>query len=150
MMKISKSREFLSSVDDVWGISSDADSDAKYWSQIRDIKVTKAEGNVLERNATVGSKAFGHGSHQVIVFDPKKTITLTMTGGPMDGERTITLVPMGKNSTRVDVVWNLKLKGVPGFVQSLVKGQISKTTEQALEKMAKAAENQKAVGLMQE
>jgi uncharacterized protein YndB with AHSA1/START domain len=150
MMKISKNREFLSSVDDVWEIFSDADSDAKYWSQIRDIKVTKAEGNVLERDATVGPKAFSHKSHQVIVFDPKKTVRLTMTGGPMDGERTITLVPMGKNTTRVDVEWDLKLKDVPGFVQSLVKGQISKTTEQALRKIAKAAESQKAVGLMQE
>lgn len=139
-MKISKSREVLSSVDRVWELFTQTDSDPKYWAQIRDVKVLKAEGNTVEREATVGPKTFAQKSHQVVVFDPKKTIRLTMKGGTMDGERVITLVPMGKNSTRVDVEWELKLRDVPGFVQTIVKGQISKTTESALEKIAKEAE----------
>ena len=144
MVKISKSKEMLTSVDKAWGLISDVDNDSKYWSQIRDIKVTKAERNTVERDATVGPKTFSHKSHQVLVFDPKKTIKLTMMGGPMDGERTITLVPLGKNSTRIDVEWDLKLKDVPGFVQTIVKGQIGKATEGALDKLAKVAEGGKA------
>src|SRR5579864_3787504 len=144
MVKVSKSKEMHSSVERVWEVFSDPDNDVKYWSQIRDVKVTRAEGNVVERDATVGPRAFAQRSHQVIVFDPKKTIKLTMKGGAMDGERTITLVPLGKNGTRVYVDWELNLKDVPGFVQNIVKGQISKTTEQALERMAKEAE--RAIG----
>jgi hypothetical protein len=140
MVKISKSKEMLSGVDGIWEIFSDTDSDAKYWGQIRDIKVLKSDGNTIEREATVGPKTFSHKSHQVLVFDPKKTIKLTMTGGPMDGERTITFVPVGKNSTRVDVEWDLKLKEVPGFVQTIVKGQIGKATDDALKKIKLEAE----------
>lgn len=140
MVKISKSREIRSGIDGVWGLFSDVDSDQKYWSQIRDIKVLKTDENMVEREATVGPRTFSHRSRQVIVFDPKKAIKLTMTGGPMDGERTVTFVPMGKNATRVDVEWDLKLKDVPSFVQTIVKGQISKATEGALEKMARELE----------
>lgn len=140
MVKISKSKEMLTSVDRAWEVVSDVDNDQKYWSQIRDIKVTRKEGNTVERDATVGPKTFSHKSHQVIAFDPRKTIKLTMTGGPMDGERTITLVPLGKNSTRVEVEWDLHLKDVPGFVQTIVKGQIGKATENALDKLAEVAE----------
>jgi uncharacterized membrane protein len=141
MVKISKSREMLSGLDKVWAIFADVDNDPKYWSQIRDIKVQKSEGNMVEREATVGPKTFSHKSHQVLVFDPKKTIRLTMTGGPMDGERTITFVPTGKKSTRVDVEWDLKLKDVPGFVQTIVKGQIGKATDDALKKIKQEAES---------
>ncbi len=140
MVKISRSKEMRTSVDKAWGLISDVDNDSKYWSQIRDIKVTSAEGNIVERDATVGPKTFSHKSHQVLVFDPKKTIKLTMTGGPMDGERTITFVPLGKNNTRIEVDWELKLKDVPGFVQTIVKGQIGKATDNALEKLAKELE----------
>jgi ribosome-associated toxin RatA of RatAB toxin-antitoxin module len=140
LVKISKSREMLTSVDKAWDLISDVDNDSKYWSQIRDIKVTKAEGNIVERDAIVGPKTFSHKSHQVLVFDPKKTIKLTMTGGPMDGERTITFVPLGKNNTRIEVEWELELKEVPGFVQTIVKGQIGKATDNALERLAKELE----------
>jgi ribosome-associated toxin RatA of RatAB toxin-antitoxin module len=140
LVKISKSKEMLTSVDKAWDLISDVDNDPKYWSQIRDIKVTKIEGNTVERDATVGPKTFSHKSHQVLVFDPKKTIKLIMMGGPMDGERTITFVPLGKNNTRIEVEWDLKLKDVPGFVQTIVKGQIAKATDNALEKLAKELE----------
>ncbi|MDG6914798.1 MAG: SRPBCC family protein [Nitrososphaerota archaeon] len=135
-MKISRSREMSAGVDKVWDVFSDLGSDPKYWSQIRDIEVKKVEGNTVERDATVGPRAFSHRSHQVIVLEPKKTIRLTLTGAPMEGVRTITFVPVGKGSTRVDVEWDLELKDVPGFVQAIVKGQIGKTTEEALERIS--------------
>jgi ribosome-associated toxin RatA of RatAB toxin-antitoxin module len=144
MVNISKSKEMMIGVEKAWEVLSDVDNDPQYWSQIRDIKVTRAEGNIVERDATVGPKTFSHKSHQVIVFDPKKTIKLTMTGGPIDGQRTITFVPLGKNSTRVEVEWELRLKDVPGFVQTIVKGQIAKATENALDRLAEAAEGGKA------
>ncbi|MGH9920487.1 MAG: type II toxin-antitoxin system RatA family toxin, partial [Nitrososphaerales archaeon] len=128
MTTIEKSCEMLASVDRVWALISDTDRDESYWGAIRDVKVLKKEGNTIEREAMVGPKAFSHKSHQIIVFDPKKTIELSMTGTTMDGGRTIRFVPTGPKSTRVDVVWDLKLKDVPGFVQTIVKGQISKAT----------------------
>jgi ribosome-associated toxin RatA of RatAB toxin-antitoxin module len=139
--EIDKSCEILSSVDRVWELISDADKDEAYWGAIKDIKVIKRDGNSIEREAMVGPRAFARKSTQTIVLDPKKSIQLTMTGEGMTGERKIVLVPLGKNSTRVDVTWEIEVKDVPGFVQGIVRGQLAKATEDALKKFKKEAES---------
>jgi carbon monoxide dehydrogenase subunit G len=140
MVNITKSREMHSNMDRIWDIMSKTDDDQKYWTAIRDVKVIGTNGNTIEREASVGPSGFSHRSRQALVLDPKKSIKLKMTGDAMTGERTIVLVPLGKNSTRVDVEWNFELKNVPGFVQSFVKKQISKVTDKALTKIAADAE----------
>jgi hypothetical protein len=140
MVTIDKSCEILSSVDRVWELISDTDKDEEHWGAIKDINVTKREGNTIEREAMVGPRAFARKSLQTLVLDPKKSIQLTMAGEGMTGGRKIVLVPLGKNSTRVDVSWEIEVKDVPGFVQGIVKGQIAKATEDALKKFKKEAE----------
>jgi carbon monoxide dehydrogenase subunit G len=139
MIEIEKSREIPAGVDRVWELLSDTDKDEEYWGAIRDIKVLKRDGNTIEREATVGPRAFAHKGRQTIVLNPKKSIGLTMTGEGIGGERTVILVPSGENSTRVDVSWKIEVKNVPGFVQGIVKGQISKATEDALKKFGDEA-----------
>jgi len=51
------------------------------------------------------------------------------------------LVPAGEDSTSGDVSWNLEVKSVPGFVEEIMKGQISKATEDALRMLEKEAES---------
>ena len=140
MVAIDKSCEILSSVDRVWDLISDTDKDQDYWGAIRDVKVLKREGNAIEREATVGPRAFAQKSRQTIVLDPKKSIGLTINGDSMAGERRIVLTPTGENSTRVDVSWKLEVRDVPGFVQGIVRGQIAKATEDALKKFKTEAE----------
>jgi len=140
MITIERSCEIISNVDRVWELVSDTDKDEAYWGAIKDIKVLKRDGNTIEREAVVGPRAFARKSRQTLVLDPKKSINLTMAGESMSGERRLILVPMGKNSVRVDVTWKLEVKDVPGFVQGIVKGQISKATENALKKFKKEAE----------
>ena len=141
MVTIDKSCEILSTVDRVWELISDTDKDEEHWGAIKDIKVIKRDGNTIEREAMVGPRAFARKSRQTLVLDPKKSIQLTMAGEGMTGERKVTLVPMGKNSTRVEVSWEIEVRGVPGFVEGIVKGQIAKATEDALKKFKKEAEN---------
>jgi len=141
MITIDKSCEMPSSVDRVWEIVSDTDKDETYWTALRDIKVLRKEGNTIEREASVGPRGFSHASRQTLVLDPKKSIKLTMTGAPMAGERNLVLVPLGKNNTRIEVSWRFEVKDVPGFVQGLVKGQISKATEEALKRIKEEAEH---------
>ena len=140
MVTIEKSCEIHASVDRVWELLSDTDKDEAHWGAIRDIRVLSRDGNTIKREAIVGPRAFAQKSMQTLVLDPKKSIELTMTGEAMEGERRIVLVPMGKNSTRVDVSWTLDVKGVPGFVQGIVRGQIAKATEDALKRFKKEAE----------
>lgn len=140
MIEIEKTKEMRAGVDRVWEVLSDTDKDEEYWGAIRDIKVLKRAGNTTEREATVGPRAFAHKSKQTIVLDPKKSIALTISGEWMAGERTITLAPKGEAITQVDVSWKLDVKDVPGFVQGIVKGQLSKSTEDALKKFQQKAE----------
>jgi hypothetical protein len=140
MIKIDRSCEILSDVDRVWDIISDTDRDEEYWTALRDIKVLSKSGNIIEREATTGPRGFSHTSHQTLVLDPKKSIKLTMAGEPMTGERNLVLVPLSRDSTRVDVSWAFEVKGVPSFVQGIVKGQISRVTDEGLKKIKEEAE----------
>jgi uncharacterized protein YndB with AHSA1/START domain len=141
MLTISKSREVHAAVDSVWAILSDTDNDPKYWTNIRDVKVTGRDGNRIEREANVGPRAFSQKSRQTLLLDPKKSIKLTMTAEALDGERVMLVVPVAADTTRIDVTWNLTPTGVPTFVQGIVKNQIAKATEDALAKIAKEAES---------
>ncbi len=80
-------------------------------------------------------------AEQTFVLDPKRSIKLSISGETIAGERVIMVSPLGRKETKVEVVWSLHLQGVPGFVDGIVKGQISKITEEALKKTAEAAEH---------
>ena len=138
-MIITKNREVRAGVDRIWEILVDWENERKYWTNERDIKVLSSDGNVIEREATVGPRGFAQKTRQKIVLDPKRSIRLSLEGEQIAGERTIVLTPMSKNETRVEVAWDLVLDGVPGFVEGMVKNQIAKVTEDALRKVAEAA-----------
>jgi hypothetical protein len=140
MVVIAKSRSVRADVDRIWQILVDWENERKYWTNERDIKVLSSDGNVIEREATVGPRGFAQKTRQKIVLDPKRSIRLSLEGEQIAGERTIILVPISKSETRVDVAWDLALDGVPGFVEGIVKNQIVKVTEDALKKVAEAAE----------
>ena len=141
MVEISRSKQMRASVDVLWDILSDMDNEGKYWTNIRDVKILSRDGNMIEREANVGPRSFSQKSRQTIVLDPKRSVKLTIIGDNMDGERTVSLFPAGREATRVDVNWSLRLKNVPGFVESIVKNQIAKATDDALSKVAKEAES---------
>jgi len=138
-MIITKNREVRAGVDRIWEILVDWENERKYWTNERDIKVLSSDGNVIEREATVGPRGFAQKTRQKIVLDPKRSIRLSLEGEQIAGERTIVLTPMSKNETRVEVAWDLVLDGVPGFVEGIVKNQVAKVTEDALRKVAEAA-----------
>jgi carbon monoxide dehydrogenase subunit G len=140
MVVITKSHAVKADVDRVWRVLVDWQNERKYWTNERDIKVTMSDETTIEREATVGPRGFAQKTKQKIVLDPKKSIKLSLEGEQITGERTIILVPITKNETRVDVAWDLVLDGVPGFVEGIVKSQIAKVTEEALKKVAEAAE----------
>ena len=114
MVTIEKSCEMLASVDRVWELISDTDKDQEYWGAIRDIKVLK-EGRQYDRArgdrrpARVRPKG-----KQTLVFDPKRSIELTMAGSRDGGERKIVLSRSGKDGTRVDVSWKSRSRTCPG------------------------------------
>ena len=67
-------------------------------------------------------------------------IQTNITEGPVTGSRVITLTPLYDNITKVDVLWNLDLSNIPTLVRGFAKDNFMKTTEEALGRIAQAAE----------
>ena len=141
MITITKSREVSSPIESVWDMLTNSDSEQKYWPALKNIKILSRKGNTIEREATVSRGPVGNAkSLQTLVVDPKKSIALTMTKGPMLGTRKITLSPLGEGRVRIDVMWQFEVKGIPGFAQGFVEDNISEGTDRALSAIAKEAE----------
>ena len=141
MIRIVKSREIASSIDRVWDVISNLDNEEKHWSAVKDVGVLRRKGNTIEREATIMRGPMGNAkSLQTLVLDPKRSVVLTMTKGPLIGTRKMVLNSSDENGTRIEVVWRFELNGIPGFAQSFVKNNISEATESALIRIAKEAE----------
>ena len=133
---INESREVPASVDKVWNIVSDVDNDPQYWSGIKEVKNVNTNSNVIERNITTINNA---NAHQIVTLDPKKSIIINQTAGPITGTRTLILSPSDVNGTKIDVSWNMDFSGIPIIGKGFAKDNILKSTEEALNKIAEAA-----------
>jgi ribosome-associated toxin RatA of RatAB toxin-antitoxin module len=138
MVAINASREVSAPVDKVWDIVSDVDNEPKYWHGTKTVKNISRNGNTIEREVTISFK--DSRCLQTVVLDPKKSIEITITEGPMKGTKVVTLNPLGDDKTRIDVVWDIKLAGFLGMFTGMVKKHIAEGTEEALDRIAKAVE----------
>ncbi len=133
---INASREVTTSVDKIWNIVSYVDNDPQYWSGIKEVKNVNTNSNVIERDITTVNNAE---AHQIVTLDPKKSIIINQTAGPITGTRTLILSPSDATRTKIDVSWNIDLSGIPIIGRGFAKDNILKSTEEALNKIAEAA-----------
>jgi hypothetical protein len=54
------------------------------------------------------------------------------------GSKVLTLSPSSENKTKIDVVWDIDLSGIPIFARGFAKDNFMKTTEEALNRIAQA------------
>ena len=137
MVTIDTSREIAAPVDRIWDIVADVDNEPDYWHGTKTVKNISKNGNTIEREVTIAFK--DSKCRQTVTLEPKKSVNIQITEGPMKGSKVITLSPSG-NSTRINVLWDIKLSGFLGMFTGMVKKHISEGTEEALERIAKAAE----------
>jgi hypothetical protein len=57
----------------------------------------------------------------------------------MKGTKNITINAITENKTRVEVHWDIKMKGFFGLFTGMIKKHISERTEDALQRISKAA-----------
>ncbi|MDQ3882188.1 MAG: SRPBCC family protein, partial [Thermoproteota archaeon] len=67
-------------------------------------------------------------------------VEIIITEGPIKGTKTIMLHPLDNRKTRIDVEWKIKLTGFLSVFAGMVKGHISKGTDEALARIAEAVE----------
>ena len=137
MVAINASREVSAPIDRVWDVISDIDNEPQYWHGTKSVKNISRNGNMIEREVIISFK--DSKCRQTVILNPKKSVNITITEGPMKGTKTITLVSSGEN-TKIDVVWDIKLAGFLAMFTGMVKKHISEGSEEALERIAKAVE----------
>ena len=137
MATIKASREVSAPVDRVWDIVADVDNEPEYWHGTKSVKNISETGNTIEREVTIAFK--DSKCLQTVVLNPKKSVQIMITEGPMKGTKVVTLIPSG-DKTKIDVVWDIKLAGFLGIFTGMVKKHIAEGTDEALERIAKAVE----------
>jgi uncharacterized protein YndB with AHSA1/START domain len=143
--EIRATREIPSPIDQVWNVMSDINNETRYWSTFKVIKNINTvpinmTSNTTEREVTIEAGPFGDTvTHQFVTVNPEQFVIKTnITEGPVTGTRTLTLTPSSSitNATRVDVLWNVDLSGIPVFGRGFAKDGILRTTEEALTNIA--------------
>jgi hypothetical protein len=133
----SRTREIFSRVDDICDLVSDLGNEGKYWSGYGDVKVVSGHEQVIEVEVSFAGLENARG-RELHMLDPKKSIATKLMGGPIVGKRSLVLVPMGRNSTRVDVRWRFEPRDIPKFASDLGE-EIAKQTEEALNRIEESA-----------
>jgi uncharacterized protein YndB with AHSA1/START domain len=136
MVEINASREIFAPLDRVWNIVSDVDNEPRYWLDLHAVCDISRNGNVIEREVTVGDR--NSKGRQIVELHPKKLIEVTLTEGPMIGNRIITLISSSEETTKVNVSWDVKLSGIPLLFRGIVRERIAEGTEEALDRIARA------------
>lgn len=138
MITINTSREISASLDRIWNIIADVDNEPKYWHGTKTVKNISRDNNRIEREVTIAFK--DSRCRQTVLLNPNKSVEIIITGGPIKGTKTVMLHPLDNRKTRIDVVWKIKLTGFLSIFSGMVKGHISKGTDEALVRIAEAAE----------
>jgi uncharacterized protein YndB with AHSA1/START domain len=139
MVEIKASQEIPASLDRVWDVVSDMDSEPRYWRDLHAVYNVRRDGNVIEREVTVGNR--NSKGRQIVELHPKKSIEVRLTAGPMIGTRIISLIPSSSDNetTKVNVSWDVKLSGIPLLFRGVVRERIAEGTKEALDRIARAA-----------
>ena len=138
MITINTSREISASLDRIWNIIADVDNEPKYWHGTKTVKNISRDNNRIEREVTIAFK--DSKCRQTVLLNPNKSVEIIITEGPIKGTKTVMLHPLDNRKTRIDVVWKIKLTGFLSIFSGMVKGHISKGTDEALVRIAEAVE----------
>lgn len=137
MAMINTSREVSAPLDRVWEIVADVDNEPEYWYGTKTVKNISKTGNTIEREVTIAFK--DSKCRQTVVLNPKKSIEIAITDGPLKGTKVVTLSPSG-DKTKIDVVWDIKLAGFLSMFTGMVRKHITEGTQEALARIANAVE----------
>lgn len=139
MAIIESSIEIDASIDNVWKIVSDLDSEPKFWKGTKKVKNISKENNRIQREIIIAFR--DQKCIQDITVEPKEKIKAVFTKGIIDGSKTLTLTPID-GKTRLETIWDIKLTGMMGVFTGMIKNHIKKGTEQALSSIKKEVERQ--------
>ena len=126
-----------STVEKVWKVISDIDSEPRFWKGTKEVKTLSKEGDVIKREITIAFR--DQKCLQEIQLKPKEEIKAKFTKGILDGTKIITLTP--KNNTVIlETTWDIKLSGKMNMFTAIIKNHIKSGTEQAMKSIKEEIE----------
>jgi ribosome-associated toxin RatA of RatAB toxin-antitoxin module len=130
MITFHVSKEIHASLDKIWNLISDIDREPEFWHGTKSVKNMKKDGNVVERETVI---AFRNAvCKEIVILDAKNSVKKKILSGPITGTKDIRIRPLAANKTRVDVQWNITVRGFFGLFRGRVKKHISQGTQEAL------------------
>jgi Polyketide cyclase / dehydrase and lipid transport len=136
MITFHVSRQIHASLDKIWNIISDIDREPEFWHGTKSVKNMRKDGNVVERETVI---AFRNAvCKEIVTLDAKNSVKKNILSGPITGTKDIRIIPLAPNETRVDVQWNITVRGLFGLFRGRVKKHISQGTRDALDRISAA------------
>jgi carbon monoxide dehydrogenase subunit G len=129
--------EINATIDKVWEVISDIDSEPKFWKGTKKVKTLSVEGDIIKREITIAFR--DQKCLQEIQLKPKKEIKAEFTKGILDGTKIITLTPEN-DKVIMKTLWEIKLSGMMNMFTGVIKNHIKSGTEQAMESIKKEIE----------
>jgi carbon monoxide dehydrogenase subunit G len=124
----------------VWDIISNVDNETQYWSTFKAIKNINKTDNIVEREVAISAGPQNSTSHQFVTLYPEQMKIQTNLKGVITGSRILELEPIYDNKSRVHVIWNIDLSGIPIASRGIAEDSIKQTTKEAVLRIAEAAE----------
>jgi ribosome-associated toxin RatA of RatAB toxin-antitoxin module len=137
MVQIQASIEIDATLDKVWDLVADLDSEPKFWRGTKEVRNISKVGNTITREVTIAFK--DSKCMQEVTLYPKEKIHIQFTKGVIQGTKTITLKPV-QNKIILDALWDMKLSGMMGMFTGMIKKHIQNGTEQALQGIQQEAQ----------
>lgn len=138
---INVTQDISAPVNKVWEIISNVDNEPQYWSTFKEINNINRTDNIIERQVIINAGPQNNTSHQIVTVYPDKMIIQTkLTEGFVTGSRTLELDTLSANKSRLNAIWDVDLSGIPIIGRGFAENGIKQTTEEALKRIAMAAE----------
>ncbi len=118
MVEMKASIEINASLDEVWNIVSNLDSEPRYWKGITSIRNISTDNNIIKREVTLNKT---NKCLQTVTLYPKERVHTAWTKGLITGTKEVILRPHD-NATYLETVMNYKYSGMAG----LLSGKITK------------------------
>ncbi len=110
------------------------------WNSISNVDMNKTDNNV-EREVMISPSNQKNTNHQFVTLYPEQMkIQTNVTEGSITGSRIIALEPIYEDRSRIHVIWNIDLSGIPIAVRGVAENDIKQTTVEDLIRIAKAVE----------
>ena len=124
-------------VEKVWAVVSDIDNEPKFWKGTKEVKNISKNQNTIDREITIAFR--DQKCMQQVTLDPMKQIHAKFTKGIINGEKIVSLIPEGDETT-LQTTWDVKLTGMMSMFTGMIKNHIKSGTEQAMKSIKEEIE----------